>query len=75
MNTDKLMKWAEQIISGLYDGPQGQVEGLMCAQVYALLAIANELKRTNDRTGDTMYGKDGNPLAYEVSRIADYLAK
>jgi hypothetical protein len=52
MNTDKLMEWAENMVNGLYEGPQNHAQVLMCAQTYALLAIANELKRFNDDLAD-----------------------
>lgn len=48
MNTDELMRDAESTAMNLYDGPQDNKEGLMCAQISALLAIANELKRVGD---------------------------
>jgi hypothetical protein len=48
MDTDKLMRWADNMMSSLHEGPQNHAQVLMCAQTYALLAIANELKRSND---------------------------
>jgi hypothetical protein len=48
MDTDKLMEGAENMMRGLYEGPQNHAQVLMCAQTYALFAIANEMKRMND---------------------------
>lgn len=45
--TDKLMRIAEDL-TGLPYGPENNSERLQIATVYALLAIASELKRLND---------------------------
>jgi hypothetical protein len=60
MDTDKLMEGAENMMRGLYEGPQNHAQVLMCAQTYALLAIANELKRLKG-------GEDG--LAERVGKL------
>jgi hypothetical protein len=53
MNTDDLIKWGEEEVTNysLRDKKKPKLS-LQCAQVYALLAIANELKRFNDDLAD-----------------------
>lgn len=62
MNTDKLMQEADEVILSIarHDGPFPATDeiGVGIAQVCALLAIANELKRLNDRKDSEAVGQE-----------------
>lgn len=52
IDTKDLIDFARNMIENLYDGPADNKESIACAQTYALIAIAIELKRKNDFADD-----------------------
>ena len=58
MDTEQLMSQALASLASLQNQPDSKAQQIATAQAYALLAIANELKKINDRADAEAYSRD-----------------
>jgi hypothetical protein len=58
VDTEQLMSQALASLAHLDNQADGKEQQIATAQAYALLAIANELKKINDRADAEAYSRD-----------------
>ena len=58
MDTEQLMSQALTSLARLNNQADSEEQQIATAQAYALLAIANELKKINDRADAEAYSRD-----------------
>ena len=58
MNTEQYLSQALASLQSLRDQADSNEQQIAVAQAYALLAIANELKKINDRAEAEAYSRD-----------------
>ena len=58
MDTEQLLSRALANLDSLHDQADSKEQQIAAAQAFALLAIANELKKINDRAEAEAYSRD-----------------